>query len=187
MSNGKKYVIVGVIIAFVCYCVFALTSFLLFARVDFIFPTTRPKIKYGEFHFRLTYELDGMMKTVEDDIVCKFEGTYLTSTAGVERRWNTYLKSGNERITLLDLSNYNIKNEFDQKILELFFSYGNAQYYMGDEYPSAPQIGKYVECKYRNADGTIGGGAYTAEEAFEKYKIRLINWECDPPVKNKFQ
>ena len=180
-----KYIIIGIVVICVCYYVFALTSFLLSARIDFIFPTTRPKETYAEFPFCLTYELDGKLKKIEDVVVCEFVGTYLPSLAGVEQRWDAHLKSGNERITLLDLSDLNIRNEFDQQILELFFSYGNAQYYMGGAYPKSPQMGDYIECKYRNADGTIGGGTYKAEDAYRQYKLRIVSWECAPPIENK--
>ena len=45
---------------------------------------------------------------------------------------------------------------------------------------------KWVEYKYQTADGTVGGSAYKADVAYEKYKIKLIEWEIAEPIKNRF-
>ena len=39
-----------------------------------------PKIKYGEFPFVLTYEVDGEIRVIEDTIVCEYEGLTYTLT-----------------------------------------------------------------------------------------------------------
>ena len=186
MRLTKKIITISFAVAFCFYCLLAIFFFILFGKIDLIFPWMKPKITYGEFPICLTYELDGTVKTVADVVVCEFDGTYFLSDAGIERKWKTSLKSGNERIVLLDLRALNIKNELEQTILELFFSYGNGQYYMGDTYAIKPQINDYIECKYMNSDGKLGGGAYKAADAYEKFKIRLISWECAPPIENKF-
>ena len=46
--------------------------------------------------------------------------------------------------------------------------------------------GELPNCLTYELDGTIGGGAYKAAEAYEKFKIRLISWECAPLIENKF-
>ena len=83
----------------------------------------------------------------------------------------------------------NEKTELNQKILEIVFEYGNAEYYMGDELyynQKSAQDFDWISFNYQSKDGRIGGSAFTANEAWEKYKIRLINWECTPPLKNEF-
>ena len=44
-----------------------------------------------------------------------------------------------------------------------------------------------VSVSYVTPDGIVGGSGYTAEEAWEKYKIKLISWECLPPIRNRFK
>lgn len=146
-----------------------------------------PKIKYGEFPFRLTYELNGETIMIEDTVICKFDGFKVMGEAGKRRQWKTYLKSGNEQITLLDFRPLGEINQFGQTMLELFFSYGNAEYYMGDEYPSIPTVSTYIEYLYQTTDGIIGSSAYTDNVAWEKYKIKLISWEAAPPIENTFK
>ena len=148
----------------------------------------KPEITYGEFPCRITYELNGEKNVIEDVIICEFDGFDNLGSAGKYRKWKSRLKSGNEGLTLLNLRHLNEKNEFGHIILELFFSYGNGEYYMGDnERCSIPQISDYVEYKYKTKEGTIGGSAYQADEVYEKYKLRLISWECAPPIENSFK
>ena len=149
-----------------------------------------PKIKYGEFPFRLTYELNGDTKIIEDTVICEFYGFETWGEAGKYRKWKTHLKSGNERITLLDLRPSDEINEFGQKMLELYFSFGTAEYYMDDELGSkkrAGEISNWVDYMYQSTDGTIGYSGYKVNVAREKYKIKLISWEPSPPITNSFK
>lgn len=149
-----------------------------------------PEIQYGEFPFTLTYELDGEVKVVKDTVICEFEGFVNRGSAGKARKWKTSLKSGKEQITLLDLRPFEEINEFGQTMLELYFYYGTAAYYMGDESNpfsrNAQDLG-WVEYKYQTRDGKIGSSAYKADVAWEKYKIKLISWEPSQPIKNSFK
>lgn len=150
----------------------------------------KPEITYGEFPFQLTYEIDGETKVIEDTIICEFDGFESRGTAGKYRVWKSYLKSGNERITLLDLRPLELINELDYTILELFFYWGNAAYYMGDNLDSgwkSAQSFDEVNYLYKTKDETIGGSVYKADEAYEKYKIKLISWEIAPPIQNSFK
>ena len=149
-----------------------------------------PQIKYGEFPFRLTYELNGETKLIEDVIVCQFDGFINMGTVGKDIKWKTNLKSGKEELTLLDLSLLNIENELEQTMLELYFYYGAGAYYMGDTenpYSRKAQNFDWIDYKYLNKDGEIGYSGYKAEEAYKKYGIRLISWECAPPIENHFK
>ena len=152
-----------------------------------------PQIKYGEFPFVLTYEIDGEIKVIKDTIICEYDGYKMEGEAGWYREWDSRLKSGNDRITLLDLKSHNEKNEFDYLMLELFFYWGNAEYYMGEplDYsshePKKAQDFDWIDYQYQTRDGIVGHSAYTAEEAFEKYGIKLISWECSPLIENAFQ
>lgn len=150
----------------------------------------KPDVLYGEFPFTLTYELDGQIQVIEDVIVCEFDGFINRGTAGKARKWHTTLKSGNEQLTLLDLRSSKVENELKQTVLELYFYYGTGAYYMGDtenRLARDAQNFDWIDYKYQTKDGKIGSSGYKADEAFEKYKIRLISWECAPPIENTFQ
>lgn len=165
----------------------------------------KPEISYGEFPFQLTYELDGETKIIKDVAICEFDGYGQRTEAGQSRKWKTHLKSGtdesipeNERgketdfawITLLDLRNDGVFDDLDHKILELYFYGGNGYYYMGDELGGNSRAGQdftWVHYVYQNTDGTIGHSGFKADEAWEKYKIKLIGWEPSPPIQNSFK
>jgi len=167
-----------------------LTPFIMFFVGIMTMPNPpTPEVKYAEFPFKLEYELNGEISVVEDILICEFDGFERLGTAGTYRRWNSYLKSENETILLLDVRPLEEVTERGTKILELYFSWGTAGYYMGDNSRNAggAQSFSYISSKYQKVDGEVGYSAYLAEEAWEKYKIRLISWEIADPIENTFK
>jgi hypothetical protein len=72
---------------------------------------------------------------------------------------------------------------------EIFFGPGEAGFYMGD-----PDVAIKKPVVFPNAiytknfdDKTVNAYVITSEELLEKYRIRLISWECAPPIKNTFK
>lgn len=184
---NKVFVVIGIAIVLI-----ALFFLFIVSGAIFMFNSNppAPKIQYGEFPFTLTYELDGEVKVIEDTVICEFDGFVNRGSAGKARRWKTTLKSGDEQLTLLDLRPLEEINEFGQTMLELYFYYGTAAYYMGDEsnpFARNAQDFNWVEYKYKTVGGTIGGSGYKADEAWEKYKIKLISWEPSEPIQNSFR
>lgn len=187
---NRFFIIIGSFVAaiLVIILIIIFMFWLAFGGANYFIQIPKPEITYGEFPFKLTYELNGEIKTIEDTIICEFDGFEVIGEAGKYRKWKKRLKSGNERITLLNIRDMEEKDDYNHTILELFFSYGNSEYYMGDEYHrSPPQISDYIEYLYQSMDGTIGGSAFKADEAYEKYKIRLIGWEAASPIQNSFK
>ncbi len=178
-----KYILMLLLVPFIFLIVCAIIVFCVTHSLS------KPKVKYAEFPFKLTYELNGEVRSIEDIMVCEFDGFSIDEAKGKNRKWKTILKSGNERLTLLDLRNSNETGIYEMPILELFFDYGSGGYYMGDpNYKNAiPKIKDVIEYKYLDEDGTQGGWQFTSEEAYEKFGIRLISWECAPPIQNKFE
>ena len=80
-----------------------------------------PEVKFGEFPCKLTYEINGEIKTIEDVIICEYDGIEIDEAHGTKRKWKTSLKSGNERIILLDLRDSGETGIHGYPILELFF------------------------------------------------------------------
>lgn len=147
----------------------------------------KPEIAYGEFPFKLTYELNGEIKIIEDIIVCEFDGFKSLGEAGKYRKWKQYIKStGNEYIQLLKVSDD----------LELFYSPESAEHYMGDPkysndsvvYNAQPKTEfKSIEYAKTNDDGTITYSAFLTDEAYSQYRLRMIDWDPSEPIQNSFK
>ena len=184
----KAIKIIGILISLFLFFAVLPWAILLFGLLFTPNPPA-PAITYGEFPCRLEYELDGETKVIEDVIICEFDGFKQHGEAGKYRNWKISLQSGNENMTLLDLRPLNETTEVGNQLLELNFFYGNGEYYMDDDYEwhARPAQDFDTVCViYETPDGIIGGSGYTAEEAWEKYKIRLISWECESPIENQF-
>lgn len=147
----------------------------------------KPQITYGEFPFKLVYELNGEMKIIEDVIICEYMGTKKSGAGYKVNTWKKYLKSGSNEIILLDLRYTNDKGWNNRPILNLYFDYGSASDYMGArKIERIAQPFDYVSYCYKAKNGDTHRFSMPSEEAWEKYKIRLISWECAPPIENEF-
>ena len=49
---------------------------------------SKPEIKYAEFPFELVYEYDGEQYTIEESIICDYEGIKFTLDGGNYREWD---------------------------------------------------------------------------------------------------
>ena len=144
----------------------------------------RPEITYGEFPFQLVYESGGKEIQVEDTLICEFDGFAANAARGKYRKWKSYLKSGNERITL-----------FKSDDIEIFFTPGIndgsiAAVYMGDTEIYHNDINSTFPDAYHTKDfDDKGENAYiiSADEMWDKYKIRLISWNPSHPIENHFK
>ena len=93
-------------------------------------------------------------------------------------------------VALFSATQENEYDEFGRKILELYFYGGNGYHYMSDflgDHNRDEQEFDYVSYRYRTAEGDVGHSSIPADEAYEKYKIRLIYWEASPPIENSFK
>jgi len=143
---------------------------------------SKPEIIYAEFPFKLEYELAGELFVVEDTLICEFDGFGVGGSEGKFRRWKAYYLSGNDRVIL-------VKTEE----LEVFFSPNssptNAFVFMGDieKYDRMTEL--FPNALYKKDFYNQKENAYiiTAEEMWEKYKIRLISWEIADPIENTFK
>lgn len=149
----------------------------------------KPEITYGEFPFRLVYEINGERKVIKDTLICEYDGIGMDEGQGKYRKWKEHLASGKERLSLLEVDNpaalrsdRNIVNQ------EIYYPTGSARYYMGDmkEYETYKQSfpdACYFE-KYES--GGTSSGIIHADELLKKYNIKLISWDYTQPIKNNF-
>jgi len=140
-----------------------------------------PKVRYGEFPFRLVYELNGDEIIIEDTIICEFDGVGWNEATGKYRKWKSHYASGNERIVLLELVS-------GDKICAVS---GSAEYYMGDSLHewSEPFPDAYLHYANRTLSyGLIIADKYLdTEELFGLYGIKFLSWEPSPPIVNSFK
>ncbi len=204
--NVKKILIKIVLIPIIVFLlIFVCPWFALWFGLAIMPNPPKPVIKYGEFPYQLTYELDGEIITIEDVAICEFDGYKPRTEAGQGRKWKIYSKSEagtsslyNEQgektdalwITLADLRDRNILDDSGNEVLELYFYGGNGHYYMDDElgsYDRNAQALTEIDYMYKTVDGKIRHSSFKAEKAYEMFKIRLISWEAAEPIQNSFK
>lgn len=149
-----------------------------------------PEITYGEFPFRLEYEINGEKKIVEDTLICEYDGVGMDEGRGKFLKWKQYLASGNKELLLLENTGMEGIAFSNKKttILTIYYDPGPAWFYMGDnhgarytfDFPNASYSEKYN-------DGSGSNGIMSKEDLLSKYDIKLINWDYAKPIENKFK
>lgn len=157
-------------------------------EVDYLFipKPPKPEITYAEFPFALEYEVDGVYHKYEDVLICEFDG--FTSSIGsrdISRKWEARYKSGNDEITLFE------NDEVEIFAFPVHRINGVPGAMMGDENLAEHVVDTFPVVLHRDAwTKDLPGKSYSFdgnEALMEKYKIRLISWECAPPIKNTFK
>lgn len=172
----KKYVLVIFIIISIilgillCVCLFPQVVMLLINSGGKNPP--QPQITYGEFPFKLEYEINGEIIKIEDVLICEYDGVGIGNN-GKFLKWKKRIASTGEEDLLL-LSEENKK---------IFCTVGNANYYMGEiQEDETPNPKLYIdECKE-----TITTSSSDPVE-LEKYNIRIIHYEFSQPIENIFK
>ena len=144
----------------------------------------KPEITYNEFPLSLEYEIDGEYNKVSDALICEFDGFGFNEGNGKFRKWKAKFKSGNTRITLLKSDNieiyyFSIKDNL--RVSGVFM--GDTEYYSGGTGESFPDA--WYTTDYE--DKTVSGYIISADEMWEKYRIKLINWSISSPIENSFK
>lgn len=140
---------------------------------------SKPEIKEGEFNFRLTYEVDGEIDTIEGTYVCKFEKVeyYLD---GVSRQWSGYIK-GHEDSTSYALKTTDegvIKVELD--ICSEFFM--SDPHYKSNENTDEPKPEPYLYISTSDdAETEYKGNLYEGDD------VKIISFEYDKPIANEYK
>ena len=140
----------------------------------------KPVIKYGEFPFRLEYEVRGQKKVITDTLICQYDGVGMDEGRGKFRKWKERLASGNQKVILLKISH----------TTALSFSVGDADYYMGDQNDGVADIDSHeanIDSHDASLDeeyqGQSGSSLVTSDELLKKYHIRIISWQHAKPIK----
>jgi len=165
----------------------------------------RPEIRYGEFDFRLEYEIYGEVVVVEDTVVVEHSGTSWDAGIGNHNVWDNHLKSGREFIELY---------RSDAVVIFIrILGVLNGVYLLGtdsvreDLHTNLPDVTRLnlneegLTSQQEQERDTFfsdnsepnwrffGGARWhiNEEDLFNNYGIRLIRFEYDLPIENSFR
>lgn len=153
----------------------------------------KPSIKSAEFDFSLKYEIEGEVRTLSDTLVCEFDGFAIDEGRGKTRRWKEYYKN-KQKNELFAYPYGNLKYhkpQYDQILLQdieqykIVFATESAEYFMGEPEYKGTDTKPYIQV----FDTNIGYYKDTKEsEIFlEEHGFKIIEWQCDSPIKNSFE
>lgn len=135
---------------------------------------SKPQEKHGEFAFELIYEYNGEQFTVNETIVCDYEGISFSLEGGNSRDWNCYI-TNNE-----DFGRY---YPDEQKHPSLYVQVPlNAEYYMGSPDASVEFATPYL---FFIDDST--GTTYYEQDLTEVVGAKIIHWEVAAPLENNIK
>ena len=174
-SMPRAIITVSVGIIFLIAIIVALPWIILGIGILLMPNPPSPEIRYGEFPFRLVYEIDGEEFVVEDVFIAQYDGIGMNTGRGKYRRWKGWVESSGESTVVLVIDNNR----------RVYSSVGWAEYYMNDEIsvrmePLAPNI----FMRYTDDAGTVN--TIRHEELYIRYNIKLIDWKLSDPIVNSF-
>ncbi len=206
MSIAKKIAIILVALVLVCAIGILIIAFpwIMLGLGLLTSPAPpKPEITYGEFDFKLVFEIDGESRTIEDIIICEFDGFNIDEGRGKTRRWKEDFQNNqnNElyawRVEQIDNPDFNeyksgrkpdynyvvLKNIDNYKVL---LSVADAEYFLGEPenkrtYPIEPRVSVYDKntCYFIGPEET--------KDFLELHRFEIISWECAEPIENTFK
>ena len=145
-----------------------------------------PETNYGEFPFKLVYEIDSEITTVEDTLVIEYKGVGWNEGLGKYNKWSVYWmnkKDSNEEladhteITLFD-------GIYEGSSTSVSLELGSCEYYMGLEETQS----YYEHFGIQSGDIVMKCPNYTGpisdEELYEKFGIKIIEKSVSKPIIN---
>ena len=140
----------------------------------------KPEIPYGEFPFKLVYEINGERIEIDDVLVIEHLGQDWNEGSGKYNEWHTFHMKGTKakNCTTLDLCE---NSETDGATITFFL--GSCEYYMGLEETSASIYKRY---KINPGDIVVSSHkefrVITEEELYDKFGIKIIEKSVSMPL-----
>jgi hypothetical protein len=189
VSVSAKNIIVSIIILLSLLAILIPTLLLVFMDLIKTPAPPLPEIKYGEFPFRIEYEIDGGRHVIEDTLIAEFVRSSEGSATSIRRRvWNSRLESGNELRTYVLIEMTNVR---------ITFHPGFAEYYMGDPHRgnvetqnSSRSFQPQIVIRTIDENGRPNVENILLEDAqsiLVEYGVLLISWEFAKPIENSFR
>ena len=186
----KKLFIIGIVICVLIALFYLFVISGAFLMLTYFAPNPpEPEIRYGEFPFVITYEVDGEIKTIEDTVICEYDGIEWTNSGSKERKWKSYLKSGNKGIVLLKVDDGEMSYEISTTA-ELPEYYMNDHRYGNDreDYERMLHDERYLGyTEIKNDKIVVKSISIEKEEVYERFKLRIIERKYSKPIENKFE
>jgi hypothetical protein len=151
-----------------------------------------PTITRGEFPFRVVYEMDGEIFTIEDTVIVSYGGLHYPSKNSFNRQrsWISSFRRGNDWYVILENENspsaltsgrINISGRLSLRT-------GFGAYYMGENvrgityrphfiYEETYQGSHRVEYKFSTLN---------ERQVSERFGIEILVWEFSRPIRNRF-
>ena len=177
----RKISFLGVFVGFIL--VLLVSAFIAASFMGVFVTVPKPEIKEGEFDFALTYEVDGKTEKIEGTYVCKFEGID-RALDGVARQWKGYIKDHD------DFTDYEIKTT-DEGVIKInldicadfFMSDPNYQYMKNSDDPK-PEPYVYIISGNEDIEDPANEVFFSL---YEGEDVKIISFEYDPPIENKYR
>ena len=169
-----KKIIKVLIILIIIVILISILPFLYFALIMlyslFIDIPAQPKVKHGEFPFELVYEYKGNQYTINDTIVCDYDGYSWSLEGGNSRDWTCELSKDDE------YGQYYIDKENEPS---LYIEIPEApDYYMGDKEYSKEDAHPII---MYNDEST--GTYYQEKDKIDVVDIKIVDWKPSNPLK----
>ena len=174
----KKKIIIILLIVVLVLCLLVIVPFLvLFGSIigEAIFDRPgKPKVKHGEFPFELVYEYENQEYTINETIVCDYEGISFSLDGGNSREWNCYV-TNNDRYGQYYLDEDKYNTLYIQVPLE-------ADYYMGDP-DSNPEFAVPYIFYIDESTGTT----YYEQDLMDVVGAKIISFSPSEPLENNIK
>ena len=142
----------------------------------------KPEIKYGEFDYSIVYEINGETKTINDTLVCEYDGISY-NLDGKSLKWKTYIKGTKDQDNYLIFEN-------DEYKLYIYLP-ADARYYMDDPnyeiYELDDDIEPWFVYEYVSDGLDKEYQMFSAEEYEEKFGAKILSWEIEEPIENSYK
>ena len=179
MKKSKLIIIIASIVAAIPIAIFSALSIpwlMIYGGIWLSPDPPKPQITKGEFPFELVYMLDSETITVNDTIVCEYDGIDMNEGVGKYIKWKFYIKSSNQENLII----------LEDKNKKIICGIGSPDYYMGntencDIDTVIPNLVIYEDY------GEITSSHALSQEEMESYKIKLISWNFSYPIKNTYK
>jgi hypothetical protein len=161
-----------------------------------------PSVTSGEFPFRVVFEYQGEIVSVEETVTANYIGHHISWRLVSPRTWDfwlggTYQNSGfvtglSTRELTIAVFDYEHQSKISpgrtNTASEVWIEFGDGAYYMGDRGNSAYHPGIILAEYFITASGydSVSHTMLTFEQAEELFGIRILEWEFSEPIVNSF-
>lgn len=146
-----------------------------------------PEIEYGEFPFKLEYEINGKRVLYQDTLIVRYDGIEITESGDKELRWKSEWEKDGMPGELLWIDDSHVIN---------YIGVRAGSYYMGDysEYKPDTKEDNFILVWTGAWDSSVGtedkyediGGGLSEDELWSEFGIKIIREELPDRLKNKF-